>query len=252
MLNGLRTVFAVGFGLRRDNPPAARKYGHGLGLFADIARVRWSRAKLLKALTKTLPNAADTLTGLMADWALFGFLTDERLAPGFGPHERIALGNLLHEIRRRCHQASRFPELVSEDGKRKAGRNRVLAPGQIDEKVACASAVAAAWKFTRGKPPGPRVRRAAQAADFLFDLGMAPAGRFDLVKRRRVWGDDPLHAWPPYFKAALAPNPVIDRMNEMLFVPALKFARDRHAGGSTDRTSAAETKSRPEEADLPP
>lgn len=94
-----------------------------------------------------------------------------------------------------------------------------------------ASAVAAAWKFTRGKPRSASyIRRAAEAAD---DLGMAPAGRFDLVKRRRVWGDDPLHAWPPYFKAALAPNPVIDRMDEMLFVPALKIARDHHARRST-------------------
>jgi hypothetical protein len=66
---------------------------------------------------------------------------------------------------------------------------------------------------------------------------MAPAGRFDLVKRRRVWGEDPLRAWPPYFKAALAANPVIERMNEMLLEPALKFARDRHAGGSPGRTS---------------
>jgi hypothetical protein len=31
-------------------PPAARKYGHGLGLFADMGRIRWSRARLLKAL----------------------------------------------------------------------------------------------------------------------------------------------------------------------------------------------------------
>ena len=27
-------------------PPGCTKYGHGLGLFADIARVRWSRARL--------------------------------------------------------------------------------------------------------------------------------------------------------------------------------------------------------------
>jgi hypothetical protein len=232
-------------------PPAARKYGHGLGLFADMARIRWTRATLIEALTKKLPSAADTLTDLMADWALFSFLTDERLGPGFGPHERIALGNLLHEIRRRCRQVSQFPELVSKDGKPKAGRNRVLAPGQVDEKVACASTIAVAWRFARGKPLGPRVRRAAKAADLLFDLGMAPAGRFDAVKRRRVWGDDPLNAWPPYFKAALRPNPVIDRMNEMLFLPALKFARNHHAGRSAGGLSA-ETKLRPEEQDLPP
>ena len=87
-------------------PPAARKYGHGLGLFADIARVRWSRAKLLKALTKTLPSAAETLTDLMADWALFGFLTDERLGPGFDHQQRTALAKAVSEqilgLRRLC------------------------------------------------------------------------------------------------------------------------------------------------------
>jgi hypothetical protein len=42
-------------------PASARKYGHGRGMFADIARTRWSRAKVLKAPKKTLPRAADTL-----------------------------------------------------------------------------------------------------------------------------------------------------------------------------------------------
>jgi hypothetical protein len=42
-------------------PASARKHGHGRGMFADIARTRWSRAKVLKALKKTLPRAADTL-----------------------------------------------------------------------------------------------------------------------------------------------------------------------------------------------
>ena len=73
----------------------------------------------------------------MADWALFGLLTDERLGPGFDHQQRTALASLVHEIRRRGRQASQFPELVSEGGKPKAGRNKVLAPGQIDEKVAC-------------------------------------------------------------------------------------------------------------------
>jgi len=218
------------------HPPRARKYGSGLGMFADMARVRWSRARLLKALTKTLPSAANTIDDLLRDWALFSFLTDERLGPGFSALERVALGNQLHEIRRRCVQVSQFPELVSKDGKPKAGRNKVLAPGQVDEKVACASTVAVAWKFARGKPPGPHVKQAAKAADLLFDLGMAPAGRFDLVKRRPVWGEDPLDAWPPYFRAAFVSNPALDRINEMQFVPVLKFARDRYTGGSGDLT----------------
>jgi hypothetical protein len=48
-------------------PASARKYGHGLGMFADIARTRWSRAKVLKELKETLPGVADTLTDLMSD-----------------------------------------------------------------------------------------------------------------------------------------------------------------------------------------
>lgn len=209
------------------HPPAARKYGHGLGLFADIERVRWPRARLLKALTKKLPRAADTIRELMADMTVFDFLTDSRLGQGFGPLDRVTLGNLLHEIRRRCLQASQFPELVSKDGKPKAGRNKVWAPGWVDGKVACASAVAVAWKFTRGDPLGPRVKAAAEAADLLFDLGMVRAGRFDLIKRRRGWGDNRFNAWRPYFKAALASSPALDRMNEML-VHLLQSARDYH------------------------
>jgi hypothetical protein len=220
-------------------PETARKFGSGLGMFADMARVRWSRARLVKTLKETLPSAANTLTDILGDAALVGFLTAEPLGPGFGPLEQVALAKLLHEIRRRCREASQFSELVSENGKPKAGRNRVLAPGQIDEKVACASAVAVAWKLTRGKPLGPYVGRGAKAADLLFALGMVPAGRFDLVERRLGWAGNPFGAWPPYFKVALAPDPVLDRLNEML-VRELKFACDRHAGGTVSHTFPAE------------
>ncbi len=217
-------------------PQSEQKYGSGLGMFADMARIRWPRARLLKALRETLPDAANTLSEMLADFALFQYLTAEVLGPGFGPLERVTLGKLLHEIRRRCSEASRFSELASEDGKAKAGRSRVLAPQQIDEKVACASTVAVAWKFTRGKPPGPQVRRATRAADLLFALGMAPAGRFDLVQRRRGWGKEPLNAWPPYFKAALIANPMLDRWNEM-FAGTLKVVRAHHAGAAGSQTA---------------
>jgi hypothetical protein len=51
---------------------------------------------------------------------------------------------------------------------------------------------------------------------------MAPAARFDLVERRRVCSEDPLSP-----KAALTPNPVLNRLNKMLV--ELKSARERHA-----------------------
>ena len=220
-------------------PQSARKYGSGLGMFADMGRIRWSRARLLKALRETLPNAANTLSDMLGDFALFQLLTAEALGPGFGHPERATLGGLLREIRRRCDEASRLPELTSADGKAKAGRSRVLAPQQIDEKVACASAVAVAWKFTRGKTPGPQVKRAAKAADLLFALGMAPTGRFDLVQRRRSsWGKEPLNAWPPHFKAALIPNPMLDRWNAM-FLETLQILRAHHAGAAGSQTAPA-------------
>jgi hypothetical protein len=111
-------------------PASARKYGHGLGLFADIVRTRWWRAKLLKALTKTLPSAAETLTDLMADWALFGFLTDERLGPGFDHHERRALANLVHEIRRRCRQQVSFRSLFPRVANQRREETRSWRPGR--------------------------------------------------------------------------------------------------------------------------
>jgi hypothetical protein len=220
-------AFGVGFGRRRVGQ-SVREFGSGLGMFADMARVRWSRAPLLKALKETLPNAANTLTEMLADWPLMRFLSVEPLGAGFGPLEQVALGKLLHQIYRRCGEASRLSEIVSADGKVKAGRNKALAPGQVNERVACASTLAIAWKFARGELPGRQVKQAARAADLLFLLGMAPSGRFDLVERRRVWGGDPVKAWAPHFNAALAPNPVLDRLNEM-FVKELKFARERHA-----------------------
>ena len=210
-------------------------------MFADMARVRWSRARLLKALKETLPSAANTLSDMLADWPLMRFLTDEPLGPGFGPLEQVALVKLLHEIRRRCGEASRFRRLFPRTAKPRRDGTRHWRPGRSTKRSACASTVAVAWKFARGELPGSQVKQAARAADLLFALGMAPAGRFDLVERRRIWGEDPLKAWPPHFKAALAPNPVLDRLNEMQFIPMLKFARDRHADGLGNRSSPAET-----------
>jgi hypothetical protein len=217
-------------------PPGARKFGRGLGMFADMRHVRWSRAKLHKALSTTLPNAAETVSDLLSDFALFQLLTEERLGPGFGPLERVTLGNLLHEIRRRCAEASQSPELVSRNGKPKAGRNKALAPGQIEEKVACASAIVIAWTFARGKAPGPQVKRAALAAELLFELGMAPAGRFDLIEGRRGWGKDRLNAWPPYFREALHPSPMLIRLNGML----LEMLKAAHTLRAAERSTLAE------------
>src|SRR5271168_3916941 len=94
-------------------PESARNFGAGLGMFADLDRVLWPRAQLVKVLKETLPNAANTITNLLRDWALMRFLTTGPLGPGFGDLEQVELGKLLYELRRRCAEASRNPELVS-------------------------------------------------------------------------------------------------------------------------------------------
>jgi hypothetical protein len=217
--------------------PRARKFDAGLGTFAAMAGMRWSRARLIKHLKRGLPGATNTFGRMLADWALMRFLTDDRLGAGFGGQEQVALATLLHEIRRRCDQASRFPELVTPEGKAKRGRNKALAPGQIDEKAACAAAVIVAWRLARGKSPGPRVRRAHMAADLLFPLGMAPTGQFDQVKTPLRSGDDVLAAWPRHFKAAGRPNVVLDGWNRML-EGTLVAAREHHARLSASNDAA--------------
>jgi hypothetical protein len=217
-------------------PAAARgKNGSGLGMFADFARMRRGRAEVLRALTKTLPRAAKKLEDLTSDWTLRQFLVDDALGPGFGPLDHVSLITLLREICRRGMEASRSPDLVAPSGKAKAGRNRALAPGQVDEKVACAATVMVAWKIVRGgETPGPQTRGAAEAAQILFALGSAPAGRYDMVRPRRKWGGDPIKTWRPYFKAAALPSPALARLNAMC-AGELEFIRKWHAGDPAAR-----------------
>ena len=79
-------------------PSRARRFGSGLGMFADMRRVRWSRAQLTKLLTKTLPTAANTINEMLGDWAVVRFLSAESLGLGFGPREQVMLVTLLREM----------------------------------------------------------------------------------------------------------------------------------------------------------
>ncbi len=151
-------------------PAGAEKLGGSrLGMFADMARIRWPRARLVKVLKETLPGAADTISNLLSDWALMNILGSS-LGPGFGPLDRVTLHNLLFELRRRCGEAAKLPQFVSSDGNARPGRTKALAPGQVDEKVACASAVAVAWKLVRDEPPGPRARAVLDRLESLRDF----------------------------------------------------------------------------------
>ena len=200
------------------------------GMFKTMAEARWSRSKLIKALGETLPEAVDILSDLLKDFAFFSFIADEQLGINFGPLQHVNLLGLLYEVKRRSEAVSRYPAFVSDSGKTKAGRSIPLAPDQIDGRVACASAVKVAREMLTEEPL--TIRQASKAAHFLYELGMAPAGRCDLVKRIAGWSSDPLNAWSPYFRKARAQHPMLEKLNGML-ADQLKGVRDFYARGPT-------------------
>jgi hypothetical protein len=215
----------------QEGTPASLRSQPELGFFASIAEGRWSRKRLIRVLRKTLPDATKKVSELTSDFAVSSYLTDRQFGVGFDFLQIVHLSGLLHEIRRRCEAVSLSPDLISSPGKAKAGRSKTLAPDQVDEKVACASAVDVAWKFARGEPPGAYVQEAGEAAELLFALGMAPPGRFDLVKPRRSWSGNHVRAWPPYFEKARDPSPMLLKWSGML-EQKLELFRANHANAT--------------------
>jgi hypothetical protein len=147
-------------GLRRwvwpqESWPSFLRKGDELGLFAHMDRARLGRSRLVIMLKKEVPGATNILLDLISNWPVMSFLSAESFEQGFGPIEQTTLVKLLRELDRRCAEVSRSAELVTAKGKAKGGRNKPLAPQQIDEKLACASAIAVAWELARGEPPGP-------------------------------------------------------------------------------------------------
>ena len=221
-------------------PTSLRNPTSDRGMFKTMAEARWSRSKLIKGLGETLPEAVDTLSDLLRDFAFFSFISDPQLGGDFGPLQRVHLLSLLHEVKRRSEAVSRYPAFVSESGKTRAGRNIPLAPDQIDERVACASAVNVAREMLTEEPL--TIRQASKAAHLLYELGMAPAGRCDLVERIARWSSDPLTAWTPYFRKARARHPMLEKLNGML-ADQLKGVRDfyaRNAAAAQDPVRQAE------------
>jgi hypothetical protein len=207
----------------QERTPVRLRSQPELGFFASIAEGRWSRKHLIRVLGKTLPDATQKVSELTSDFAVSSYLTDRQFGVGFDSLQMVHLSGLLHEIRRRCEAVSLSPDLISARGKAKAGRNKALAPDQVDEKVACASAVDVAWRFARAELPGAYVKEAGEAAEILFTLGMAPPGRFDLVKPRKSWGNR-VRTWPPYFEKARVPSPMLIKWREECWSRRLSFS----------------------------
>ncbi len=218
----------------RSPPAMSEKFGPNFGMFESLARVRHGRADVVRALTTTLPAATAKVIELLRDPVYRHFIFDPALGPRFGPLDYATLLQALDLVCVRARKASQSPELITAAGKAKPGRNKVLTPGQLDEKVACAATVRVAWKFVRGNWPGPRTRKTAEAAEILFALGSAPSGRYDQVKERKVWSNERTNTWRPHFEAAGLPNAAIKR-HDAMFAAELAFIRRWYEGDPSAR-----------------
>jgi hypothetical protein len=90
--------------------------------------------------------------------------------------------------------------LVNANGKTRAGAGLAVPPRSISPQVFCALIVSEAWKYVRGRRHGPRNRKAAAAAQELWNLAVVPGGdRLPRTKRER--SGDPLNGWRPHFEA---------------------------------------------------
>jgi hypothetical protein len=194
------------------------------GAFATGLNVAWSREALVRHFSETPPQVVNTLVDMLGDYTQLRLLA--AAGPGFGRDELASLASALQDLHWRCPAASRSPELVSQNGKKRRGRGKVSPIGLGNEKVECACTVRVAWAFVRNKPPGSENQHAALVAERLLALGMVEVGRFDLVKQRKPRRDyNTLNAWRRHFDAAKAPTPWADQYKETLLV-RLRSARD--------------------------
>jgi hypothetical protein len=219
----------------RSTAAMSGRFGPNFGMFESLARMRHGRADVVRTLKTTLPTATAKVVELLRNPVYRHYIFDPAFDPKFGLLDDAGLLHALNIVSMRARKASQSPELVTATGKAKPGRNKVLTPGQPDEKVACAATVRVAWKFVRGDWPGPRTRQAAEAADILFALGSAQPGRYDPVKESKPWGNERTNTWRPHFEAAALPNAAFERHDEM-FAAELEFIRGWHQGDPSART----------------
>ncbi|HWA91159.1 MAG TPA: hypothetical protein VG889_14065 [Rhizomicrobium sp.] len=149
-----------------------------------------TRAQMVKILKK-VRDAAALLRRALAESSVCEFLNAGGDRPMDAPFK---FQMIVGELQVRADRASKLPVLVDHKGKVKPGAGRAQLGEAIPARIYCAIFIAEAWKWFRGRYPGPRNRRAAQAIDLYWKLA---GGRRD-----RRWGGDPLGAWRSNFEDA--------------------------------------------------
>jgi hypothetical protein len=149
-----------------------------------------SRAELLRTLAE-VKNAAEILMNALGRPVVLQILGTVR------PVSIAAVLFLLGTLRavyEQASNASQSPILVKEDGRARSGQGRAFAAQTISARTYCALVIAESWKHFNGDYPPPRNRKAAEAAELLWQASIG--------KRSGYGGTDVLAAWRPHFKKA--------------------------------------------------
>jgi hypothetical protein len=183
------------------------------------------RKPMIDALT-ALASAADVILGSLHDSRQMDFV----MASKHGPFDRVALIQQLWDLKRRCGDSLVLPMLASADGAAKPGPG-FASPERNNLRVYCASVILLAWRTLHGSYPGSRNPWAREAAEALFRLASAPAGRPDLQPEGSK-AKDPLSAWRRPFEVARANEPILGQSREFyLSHLRLALARDELSKG---------------------
>jgi hypothetical protein len=172
---------------RSEDPPEGlirhlRLWARPMEGFPGFKPQRLSRKEMVDAL-KAMSGAADAiLRGLCGQPA--GFV----MAPKYALFDRIALINLLLDLKSRCHDSIFTPPLSSTKGGVKRGPGSIAQPDGGTPKVFFAGVILLTWQTLHGALPGSRNPWAAEAAEALFGSRPTRAASLNPCARGRAAG----------------------------------------------------------------
>ena len=186
--------------LLTPNPPQWLK--ECLHLFCCAVWTDWvlveeqpTRAQLLQTLVE-VRGAVDLLMKILVRADLLAFLGSEDRLISL-PRIMILQMNL-KDICDRASIACQSPELVDKDGKARPGQGRAYAAKRLSTRTYCALVIAECWRRFDGNYPPPRNRKAAEAAEVLWQMAIG--------KKSGIGGTDVLAAWRSHFRKAESPE----------------------------------------------
>jgi hypothetical protein len=159
---------------------------------ADHVDKRQPTRAQMRELLRRVAAAAALLRRALGAASIREFLEDDPAGP---IQYHGLLDHCLGDLAARSARAFNSTSLVNKAGKTKAGKGRTSASGALPARTYRALLIAEAWKHFRGEYPGPRNRKAAQAAEAYWRATGAEWDERDC---------DPLTAWRPHFVKAKA------------------------------------------------